>query len=224
MKLVVLLGAPGSGKGTQAEKLEQCYQLRHVSTGDMLRAEVKAGSEIGNEVAHLIEKGHFVSDEIVFRLLEKRLYSEKQKEPNLKGFTLDGFPRTTEQASYLDGFLKNLNSDLNLQLHKVLLFDVPFAVLVKRLSGRKTCSGCGMMFHDQFFAPKVAGFCDRCGASLQQRKDDHESVIKERIDTYQRLTKPVIEYYEAQSHIERIVNLGSAEEVFQEIKKALDHD
>ena len=184
---IVLLGPPGAGKGTQAQVLSKDLTLPHISTGDMLREALKAGSPLGLQAKAYMEKGALVPDEIVIALVSERLGKADAK----KGFILDGFPRTPEQAESLDQSLKGLEMPLDM----VLYFKTGLDVIIRRLSGRRVCSQCGKNFHLTNFKPKVNGVCDVCGARLFQRPDDKEETVENRLKVYERQTAPLIEYY-----------------------------
>ncbi len=184
---LVLLGPPGAGKGTQAQVLSKDLNIPHVSTGDMLREALKAATPLGLKAKEYMEKGALVPDEVVIALVSERLSKADAK----KGFILDGFPRTPEQAENLDASLKKLKMPLDL----VLYFKTSLAVIIRRLSGRRVCSQCGKNFHLTNFKPKVDGVCDACGGKLFQRPDDKEETIENRLKVYERQTEPLIDYY-----------------------------
>ena len=184
---IVLLGPPGAGKGTQAQVLSKDLNVPHISTGDMLREALKAGSPLGLKAKAYMEKGALVPDEVVIGLVSERLSKADAK----KGFILDGFPRTPEQAESLDQTLKKLRMPLDL----VLYFKTSVTVVIRRLSGRRVCAQCGKNFHLTNFKPKVEGLCDVCGGKLFQRPDDKEETIENRLEVYEHQTKPLIEYY-----------------------------
>ena len=183
----VLLGPPGAGKGTQAQVLSKDLNIPHISTGDMLREALKAASPLGLRAKEYMEKGALVPDDIVIALVSERLSKADAK----KGFILDGFPRTPEQAENLDKSLNQLNMPLDL----VLYFKTSLAMIIRRLSGRRVCSQCGKNFHLTNFKPKVDGICDVCGGKLFQRPDDREETIENRLKVYEQQTEPLIEYY-----------------------------
>ena len=184
---IVLLGPPGAGKGTQAQVLSKDLNVPHISTGDMLREALKAASPLGLKAKAYMEKGALVPDEVVIGLVSERLSKADAK----KGFILDGFPRTPEQAESLDQTLKKLGLPLDL----VLYFKTSVTVVIRRLSGRRVCAQCGKNFHLTNFKPKVEGLCDVCGGKLFQRPDDKEETIENRLEVYEHQTKPLIEYY-----------------------------
>ena len=184
---IVLLGPPGAGKGTQAQALSKDLNVPHISTGDMLREALKAASPLGLKAKAYMEKGALVPDEVVIGLVSERLSKADAK----KGFILDGFPRTPDQAESLDQGLKKLEMPLDL----VLYFKTGLTVIIRRLSGRRVCAQCGKNFHLTNFKPKVDGLCDVCGGKLIQRPDDKEGTIEKRLEVYERETSPLIEYY-----------------------------
>ena len=184
---LVLLGPPGAGKGTQAQVLSKDLNVPHVSTGDMLRQALKEASPLGLKAKGHMEKGALVPDELVIALVKERLLKSDAK----KGFILDGFPRTPEQAKSLDRTL----SDLKMPLDLVLYFKTSLSVVIKRLSGRRVCGQCGKNFHLTNFKPKVGGICDVCGGKLVQRPDDKEETIEKRLKVYESETSPLIDYY-----------------------------
>lgn len=211
---IVLLGAPGSGKGTQAKKLMDRYGIPQISTGHILRAAVAARTELGLKAKEAMDAGHLVDDDIVVTMIRERL-----KEPDAqKGFVLDGFPRSLPQAKALDRELQALG----IPLDHVLLIDVEEEALMKRLTGRRTCDSCGHMFNVYYNPPKVQGVCDVCGGDLRQRDDDNEEVIANRLRVYQQQTSPLIEYYESRGLLQRVQGLGDLDQVFERVCAALD--
>lgn len=184
---IVLLGAPGSGKGTQAERIAPAFGLPHVSTGDILRAAVKAGTELGASAKRSMDAGELVPDEVVIGIIRERL-----AEPDTsQGFMLDGFPRTLEQARALDETLADAGRALTL----VLVIDVPEDELVQRLAGRRACRSCGKGYNVVFDPPAKPGVCDVCGGELFQRDDDNEATVRNRLAVYRNQTAPLIDYY-----------------------------
>ncbi len=182
---VVLLGAPGAGKGTQAQRLAESERLLHLSTGDLLRAAVKAGTDLGKQARAHMEAGQLVPDDLVFQVLFERLRA------GADAFLLDGFPRNRAQAEELDRRLAAAGTPLDL----VLDIEVPDARLVGRLTGRRTCKGCGRNYHVEFLPPRRSGSCDACGGELHQRADDSPHVVAERLSVYHELTEPLKAYY-----------------------------
>ena len=184
---LILMGAPGAGKGTQAAELVKKYGIPQISTGDMFRAAVKEGTELGKKAEACMKSGALVPDEVTIGIVKERL----SKEDCAKGFILDGFPRTVEQADALEKIL----SELGKSLTAVLNIHVPFEDLIERAVGRRICKGCGSTYHVKFNAPKVENKCDNCGGELYQRADDNEATMKNRLSVYENSTRPLIEYY-----------------------------
>ena len=194
---VVLLGPPGAGKGSLAGLLKEKYHLAHISTGDMLREEIKKGTPLGLEIKALITKGSLVSDELVTKLVEQRLANVADLK---NGYMLDGFPRTVKQAQDLDLILSKLNTPLNYALN----MEADSNLLLKRLTGRRVCRKCGALFHVTNKPPLSPGLCDACGGELYQRTDDNEETIKEPINVYMTSTQPIIEYYASQQKLKKL--------------------
>lgn len=189
MKLMIM-GPPGAGKGTQAERLVKDLDITHISTGDMFRAAIKEGTEMGKKAKDYMDKGQLVPDEVVVGLVKDRL-----SQPDCaKGFLLDGFPRTLPQA---DALSKTLDS-MGIKLDGVINIEVPRERLMDRLTGRRVCRACGASYHVLFNAPKKEGVCDGCGGELYQRSDDNEETVSNRLDVYEAQTQPLIDYYQKQ--------------------------
>lgn len=210
---ILLMGPPGAGKGTQAEKLIREYGIPQISTGDMFRAAVKSGTALGKEAKSYMDKGALVPDSVTVGIVKERLAQDDCK----KGWILDGFPRTTAQASALDAILH----DLGIQLTAVLDFNVNRDDLVKRVSGRLVCRQCGASFHKEFRPPKQEGVCDNCGGELYQRADDNEVTVRERLAVYDTSTKPLIDYYKASGRYYEINGDQSMDKVFADVQAAL---
>ncbi len=211
---VVLLGAPGSGKGTQAERIAPAFGVPHVSTGDMLRAALKAGSELGLAAQRYMDAGDLVPDDVVVGIIRERLAEADAA----RGFLLDGFPRTIEQAKALDVMLAEAGRALGL----VLLIEVPEEELVQRLAGRRACRNCGKGYHVVFDPPKQEGVCDVCGGELYQRADDNEETVRNRLAVYRRQTEPLVEYYAARGVLKKVFGGGRMpDEVYGDVEKAL---
>jgi adenylate kinase len=210
---LVLLGAPGAGKGTQAKILVEKYGIPQISTGDLLRAAVAAGTALGKEARSYMDKGELVPDSVVLGMVEERLKQDDCK----KGYILDGFPRNTKQAEALD----NMLSPLNMSLTAALSVDVPFDDLMKRLTGRRTCKACGQMYNVYFNAPKKEGVCDKCGGELFQRDDDKEETIKKRLEVYNAQTAPLIDYYGKKGILKSVAGTGSIDDIFKKVCGAL---
>jgi len=194
---IILLGPPGVGKGTLAEYLKEEYHLAHISTGDMLREEIKKGSPLGLQIKGIITSGALVSDELVTKLVEQRFSND----PNVKkGFLLDGFPRTVTQAQDLDVILTKANAPLDY----VLNMEANLDILLGRLTGRRVCRKCNEIFHVTFKPPVREGICDKCGGEVYQRTDDNEKTIRARMQVYLESTSPIIEYYAKQNKLRKI--------------------
>ena len=206
---IVLLGAPGSGKGTQSKLLVEKYKIPQISTGDLLRAAVSAGTELGRKAKAAMDAGQLVSDDVVLGMIQERL-----SKPDAKGgFILDGFPRNIPQAQALDALLARMGQPLQL----ALLVDVDNEVLLKRLTGRRTCAACGQMYNVYFSAPKVGGKCDKCGGELQQRSDDNEATIRNRLQVYEGQTAPLVSYYKAQGKLRTVRGVGHINDIFKSV-------
>ena len=210
---ILLMGPPGAGKGTQAEKLIREYGIPQISTGDMFRAAVKSGTALGKEAKSYMDKGALVPDSVTVGIVKERLAQDDCK----KGWILDGFPRTTAQASALDAILH----DLGIQLTAVLDFNVNRDDLVKRGSGRLVCRQCGASFHKEFRPPKQEGVCDNCGGELYQRADDNEVTVRERLAVYDTSTTPLIDYYKVSGRYYEINGDQSMDKVFADVQAAL---
>lgn len=204
---IVLLGAPGAGKGTQAQNLVAEYGVAHVSTGDLLRAAIKNGTKLGKQAKGYMDKGQLVPDELVIGLVKERLAQDDAQ----KGWILDGFPRNTAQAVTLDAELK----EMGVTLDAALLVDVPFEVIVDRLSSRRTCRDCG------YTAGPDTDVCPNCGGEMYQRDDDKPETIQHRLDTYQTQTAPLIEYYGGQGKLVKVDGNRSVDDVYADVKKGL---
>ena len=211
---IVLLGAPGSGKGTQAERIAPAFGLPHISTGDILRGAVKAGTELGSTAKRFMDAGELVPDEVVIGIIRERL-----GEPDTAaGFMLDGFPRTLEQATALDEMLAGAGRALRF----VLLIDVPEEELVQRLAGRRACRSCGRGYNVVFDPPKVEGVCDVCGGALFQRDDDNEDTVRNRLAVYRRQTEPLVGYYRDKGILATIFGGGrTPDQVFADVETLL---
>ena len=210
---IVLLGPPGAGKGTQAARIVEKYGVPHISTGDIFRANIKAGTELGKRAQEYMNRGELVPDELVVEIATDRLAADDCKE----GFLLDGFPRTVFQAEKLDEFMASKGR----KIEHVLNIEVGRDDLMARLTGRRVCKSCGASFHVVNIPPKQEGICDNCGAELVQRADDNEETASNRIEVYNRETKPLIDYYEKAGNIVNIDGGKAAEEVFAAIADRL---
>lgn len=210
---ILLMGPPGAGKGTQAERLIHEYGIPQISTGDMFRAAVKSGTPLGKEAKSYMDKGALVPDSVTVGIVKERLSQDDCK----KGWILDGFPRTTAQAAALDAILH----DLGISLTAVLNINANRHDLVKRISGRLVCRKCGASFHKEFRPPKTEGICDNCGGELYQRNDDKAETVHQRLEVYETSTKPLIDYYKASGVLYDIDGDQSMENVYEQITAAL---
>ncbi len=212
---LVLLGPPGAGKGTQANLLETERSLVKLSTGDMLRAAVAAGSELGRKAADIMERGQLVPDDVVIGLIAERMDEDGKG----NGFILDGFPRTIAQAEALDRLL----AERGKKLDAVVEMRVDDEALIKRITGRFACAACGEGYHEDYKMPKVAGVCDRCGGTeFVRRRDDTEAVVRSRLEAYHAQTEPLIGYYGEQGKLRTVDGMADIKAVQAEIGTALD--
>ena len=211
---LVLLGPPGAGKGTQAKLLQDARSLLKLSTGDMLRAAVAAGTELGRKAGDIMERGQLVPDNMVIELIAEHIDEDEGR-----GFILDGFPRTIAQAEALDRLLKERGKQLDL----VIVMGVDDEALIERIAGRFACVTCGEGYHDVYKMPKVAGVCDRCGSTqFVRRRDDNEEVVRSRLNAYHAQTEPLIDYYSGQGKVRTVDGMKDIGTVEKEIEAALD--
>ncbi len=206
---VILLGAPGAGKGTQAEKISAAYRIPHVSTGDMLRDAVASGTPLGLEAKQFMDRGDLVPDALVVGIVKDRLSHADCD----NGCLLDGFPRTVAQADALDGALSGVGKTID----AAVSIDVSEDELMSRLTGRRTCSGCDRVYHVVFNPPKAEGVCDVCSSPLYQREDDSEKTVSNRLRVYHEQTAPLVDYYESRGLLKNVDGNGSPDEVFQRV-------
>jgi adenylate kinase len=214
MRGIILLGAPGSGKGTQAKKMTTSFGIPQISTGDMLREAVKNGTEMGRKAKVYMDQGGLVPDEVVIGIVRDRL---REKDCD-KGFILDGFPRTIPQAQALDRAIKELGKEIT----SVLSLEVDEEEIMERLSGRRTCAGCGAMYHVRFNPPKAEGRCDKCAGTLLQRDDDKEETIRTRLVNYKKSTEPLIDYYRKTGKVHAVKASGEIDAIFANISGILN--
>lgn len=210
---IIMLGAPGAGKGTQAKRISAKYNIPHISTGDIFRANIKEGTELGKKASAYMAEGHLVPDELVVDLVIDRLGHEDCK----NGYVFDGFPRTIPQAEELDEVLEKRGEKLDY----VLDIEVPDENIVKRMSGRRACVGCGATYHIVYAPTKVENVCDHCGSELILRDDDAPETVQKRLGIYHEQTKPLIDYYKNKNVLAEIDGTKDMEEVFQSIVEIL---
>jgi adenylate kinase len=210
---LVLMGLPGAGKGTQAEKIVEKYGIPHISTGDMFRAAIKESTELGLQAKSFMDQGNLVPDEVTIGIVRERL----SKEDCAEGFLLDGFPRTVAQAEALE----NILSDLNKKIDYVINIDVDQEFLMERLTGRRICKSCGSTYHLVFNPPTKDGVCDRCGGELYQRADDNAETVQNRLEVNQKQTKPLLDFYEGKGYLRNINGQQDIRKVFDDLDQLL---
>lgn len=210
---IIMLGAPGAGKGTQAKLLADKYEIPHISTGDIFRANIKNGTELGKKAKTYMDQGLLVPDELVVDLVVDRVQQEDCK----KGYILDGFPRTIPQAESLDKALEALNDKID------YAFDIeaPDEFIIKRMAGRRACLGCGATYHIVNIPPKTEGICDTCGKELVIRDDDQPETVKKRLDVYHEQTQPLIDYYKGKGNLVEFDGTADMYVVFDAMKDIL---
>ncbi len=210
---IVMLGAPGAGKGTQAQKIAEKYDIPHISTGDIFRSNIKAGTELGKKAKSFIDQGLLVPDEVTIGMLLDRIHESDCK----NGYILDGFPRTIPQAESLTEALAKSGEAIDFALN----VNVPDANIVNRMAGRRACLKCGATYHIQFAAPKKEGICDKCGSELVLRDDDKPETVQKRLEVYHEQTHPLIDYYEKKGVLHTVDGTQTMETVFENITDIL---
>jgi adenylate kinase len=211
---IVMLGAPGAGKGTQADKIAEKYNIPHISTGDIFRSNIKAGTELGKKAKSFIDQGLLVPDEVTIGMLLDRIHEADCE----NGYILDGFPRTIPQAESLTAALKENGEAIDFALD----VEVPDANIVNRMAGRRACLKCGATYHTEFAAPKKEGICDKCGKELVIRKDDEPETVKKRLEVYHEQTAPLIDYYKNEGILRVVDGTTGLEQGFKDICAILD--
>ncbi len=213
--LIILLGPPGAGKGTQAERIVEKFSLVYIATGDILRKAVKEGSPLGRKAREYMDQGQLVPDNLVVEIVRDRLM-----EPDCtNGALLDGFPRTVDQAVFLEQVLP----DIDTQIDRVLLIEVDENELIERLTGRRVCGDCGANYHVKYKSPKVRNVCDQCGGDLYQRDDDSLATVTERLEVYKKQTEPLVEFYQERSFLSKIDGNQGIDGVFDQINSVLEN-
>lgn len=211
---IFIMGAPGSGKGTFSGRIKKEFDLNHISTGDIFRANIAGGTELGIQAKAYTEKGLLVPDEITNNMVKDYLSQLSDKK---NGYLLDGYPRTLEQAKAFEEMTKGTD----LMVDQIVVMDVPFDELTRRITGRRTCKTCGEIYNIYSKPPKKEGICDKCGSTLTQRKDDNEESLKTRLQEYAKNTEPVIAYYEAKNMVKKIDATAAIEDIWPVLKEAL---
>ena len=214
-KNIILMGPPGAGKGTLAKQLMSAYDLVHISTGDMFREAIKAGTELGKLAKSYIDRGDLVPDEVTIGIVKERLGQDDCE----KGFLLDGFPRTLPQAEAL----KELSNQVNRPIEVVVNLDCDNQELIRRISGRRVCKSCGAPYHIVTLKPKTEGVCDICGGPLYQRADDNEEALKVRLEHYVQDTKPLLDFYAKEGLLKSFDSLVGKEQLFDQVSKYLNN-
>ena len=211
---IIMLGAPGAGKGTQAKFIAEKFGIPHVSTGDIFRANIKEGTDLGKEAKGYMDKGQLVPDELTVRILLDRVSKDDCK----NGYVLDGFPRTIPQAEVLDKEVSKMGDKIDIAIN----VDVPDENIVRRMGGRRACLKCGATYHTEHIPPKKEGICDACGSDLVLRDDDKPETVKNRLDVYHKQTQPLIDYYSAKNILKTVDGTRDMNDVFADIVKLLE--
>ena len=211
---IIMLGAPGAGKGTQAKMIADKFGIPHISTGDIFRANIKNGTDLGKKAKEYMDKGQLVPDELTVEILLDRVANDDCK----NGYVLDGFPRTIPQADVLDKELTKLGDKVDFAIN----VDVPDENIVRRMSGRRACLKCGATYHIEHIPPKTEGICDKCGSELVQRDDDKPETVQNRLSVYHEQTQPLIEYYDKKNILKSVDGTKDMQEVFNDIVNILN--
>ena len=211
---IIMLGAPGAGKGTQAKLIAEKYGIPHISTGDIFRANIKEGTELGKEAKQYMDKGELVPDELTVRILLDRVGRDDCK----NGYVLDGFPRTIPQATVLDNEVAKLGEKIDYAID----VEVPDENIIRRMGGRRACPKCGATYHVEHIPPKKEGICDTCGSELVLRDDDKPETVKSRLEVYHKQTQPLIDHYSKQNILRTVDGTKDMKEVFANIEKLLE--
>ena len=211
---IIMLGAPGAGKGTQAKMIAEKFNIPHISTGDIFRANIKNGTELGKKAKEYMDKGQLVPDELTVEILLDRVAGDDCK----NGYVLDGFPRTIPQADVLDKELTKLGDKVDFAIN----VDVPDENIVRRMSGRRACLKCGATYHIEHIPPKKEGICDKCGSELVQRDDDKPETVQNRLSVYHEQTQPLIDYYNKKNILKSVDGTKDMQEVFSDIVNILN--
>lgn len=211
---IIMLGAPGAGKGTQAKMIAAKYSIPHISTGDIFRANIKEGTDLGKEAKKYMDNGQLVPDELTVRILLDRVAKDDCK----NGYVLDGFPRTIPQAEVLDAEVSKLGEKIDFAID----VDVPDENIIKRMSGRRACLKCGATYHIEHVPPKKEGICDTCGSELVLRDDDKPETVKERLNVYHKQTQPLIDYYNKKNIMKSVCGTKDVNDVFADIVAILE--
>ncbi|WP_026512595.1 MULTISPECIES: adenylate kinase [unclassified Butyrivibrio] len=211
---IIMLGAPGAGKGTQAKMIAEKFNIPHISTGDIFRANIKNGTELGKKAKEYMDKGQLVPDELTVEILLDRVAADDCK----NGYVLDGFPRTIPQADVLDKELTKLGDKVDFAIN----VDVPDENIVRRMSGRRACLKCGATYHIEHIPPKQEGICDKCGSELVQRDDDKPETVQNRLSVYHEQTQPLIDYYNKKNILKSVDGTKDMQEVFSDIVNILN--
>ncbi len=211
---LILMGLPGAGKGTQAEKINEKYHIPHISTGDMFRLAIKEGTDLGKKAKEFMDQGELVPDEVTIGIVKERLGKDDCK----NGFLLDGFPRTIAQAEALQSLLTDLKESIDYVLH----VDVPEENLVERLTGRRICPKCGATYHVMYNPPKQSGICDNDGSELIQREDDQADTVKKRLEVNMKQTQPLLDFYQEKGYLVTVDGDQEIDQVFRDIQAKIE--